>query len=100
VIIKLDQGSAGTQPIERHRLEIQPHGPFCLELTACALSVSFGERADREFHRKVAQSTPLRRWGRPQDVAHAALYLASPEAVFVTGQAINVNGGHLAPVVL
>jgi 3-oxoacyl-[acyl-carrier protein] reductase len=33
------------------------------------------------------------RWGRPQDVADAALYLASPAAAFVTGQAINVNGG-------
>ena len=31
--------------------------------------------------------------GQPQDVAGAALYLASPEAAFVTGQAINVNGG-------
>ena len=39
------------------------------------------------------QATPLGRWGRPQDVAGAALYLASPEAAFVTGQAINVNGG-------
>ena len=47
------------------------------------------------FHRSVAEATPLRRWGRPQDVAGAALYLASPEAAFVTGQAINVNGGVL-----
>ena len=56
---------------------------------------SFGEQADREFHRSVAEATPLGRWGRPQDVADAALYLASPEAAFVTGQAINVNGGVL-----
>jgi 3-oxoacyl-[acyl-carrier protein] reductase len=57
------------------------------------IETSFGEQADREFHRSVAQSTPLGRWGSPQDVAAAALYLASPEAAFVTGQAINVNGG-------
>jgi 3-oxoacyl-[acyl-carrier protein] reductase len=57
------------------------------------IETSFGEQADREFHRSVAQDTPLGRWGRPQDVADAALYLASPEAAFVTGQAINVNGG-------
>ena len=42
---------------------------------------------------QVATSTPLGRWGRPQDVAAAALYLASPEAAFVTGQALSVNGG-------
>ena len=57
------------------------------------IETAFGEHADREFHRSVAQETPLGRWGRPQDVAGAALYLASPEAAFVTGQAINVNGG-------
>jgi 3-oxoacyl-[acyl-carrier protein] reductase len=57
------------------------------------IETSFGEQVDREFHRSVAQDTPLGRWGRPQDVADAALYLASPEAAFVTGQAINVNGG-------
>jgi 3-oxoacyl-[acyl-carrier protein] reductase len=59
------------------------------------IETSFGEQADRDFHRKVAESTPLRRWGRPQDVADAALYLASTDAAFVTGQAINVNGGVL-----
>jgi 3-oxoacyl-[acyl-carrier protein] reductase len=57
------------------------------------IETAFGEHVDREFHRSVAQDTPLGRWGRPQDVAGAALYLASPEAAFVTGQAINVNGG-------
>jgi 3-oxoacyl-[acyl-carrier protein] reductase len=57
------------------------------------IETSFGEHVDREFHHAVAESTPLKRWGRPQDVADAALYLASPEAAFVTGQAINVNGG-------
>ena len=59
------------------------------------IETSFAELADREFHRSVADATPMRRWGRPQDVADAALYLASPEAAFVTGQAINVNGGVL-----
>ena len=57
------------------------------------IETSFGEQVDREFHRSVAQDTPLGRWGRPQDVADTALYLASPETAFVTGQAINVNGG-------
>jgi 3-oxoacyl-[acyl-carrier protein] reductase len=57
------------------------------------IETSFGEQADPDFRRSVAQNTPLGRWGRPQDVADAALYLASPEAAFITGQAINVNGG-------
>jgi 3-oxoacyl-[acyl-carrier protein] reductase len=57
------------------------------------IETRFAEEADPAFRRSVAQDTPLGRWGRPQDVADAALYLASPEAAFVTGQAINVNGG-------
>ena len=57
------------------------------------IETAFGEQADQELRRSVAEDTPLGRWGRPRDVAGAALYLASPEAEFVTGQAINVNGG-------
>lgn len=36
---------------------------------------------------------PVKRIGKPEDIAAAALYLASNEASFVTGQTINVNGG-------
>jgi 3-oxoacyl-[acyl-carrier protein] reductase len=38
---------------------------------------------------------PVGRWGEPADVAEAALYLASSEASFVTGQVIMVNGGDI-----
>lgn len=49
-------------------------------------------RALLETHQ---QAIPLRRLGEPADVAEAALYLASPEASFVTGQVIMVNGGEI-----
>jgi 3-oxoacyl-[acyl-carrier protein] reductase len=57
------------------------------------IETAFGEQADAGFRRAVAEATPLRRWGTPADVAAAALYLASPAAAFITGQAFNVNGG-------
>jgi 3-oxoacyl-[acyl-carrier protein] reductase len=57
------------------------------------IETGFAREADRDFHRSVAESTPLARWGRPEDVAAAALWLASPDAVFITGQAVNINGG-------
>jgi 3-oxoacyl-[acyl-carrier protein] reductase len=57
------------------------------------IETAFGEQADPEWRRSVAESTPLKRWGTPADVAAAAVYLASPAAAFITGQTINVNGG-------
>lgn len=36
---------------------------------------------------------PVGRWGTPNDIADAVLYLASPQASFVTGQTLVVNGG-------
>ena len=57
------------------------------------IETAFGSSADRAFYDAVAADTPLARWGRPEDVAGAAVWLASPRAAFVTGQAVNVNGG-------
>jgi 3-oxoacyl-[acyl-carrier protein] reductase len=57
------------------------------------IETAYGAGADRDFYAEVADSTPLGRWGTPEDVAGTAVWLASPAAAFVTGQAINVNGG-------
>ena len=57
------------------------------------IETAYAAGVDSDFYDRVAAATPLRRWGRPEDVAGAAVWLASPAAAFVTGQAINVNGG-------
>lgn len=41
----------------------------------------------------VARQTPMRRLGRPSDVACAVAFLASEEASYITGQSLRVNGG-------
>jgi len=38
---------------------------------------------------------PMQKFGAPEDVANAVLFLASPEADYITGQVLNVNGGML-----
>ncbi len=40
------------------------------------------------------ENTPLGRMGRPDDVAHLVRFLVGPESSWITGQAINVDGGH------
>jgi len=45
------------------------------------------------FYQERISEIPLRRFGQPEDVANAALYLASDEAAYITGQTININGG-------
>jgi NAD(P)-dependent dehydrogenase (short-subunit alcohol dehydrogenase family) len=51
-----------------------------------------GVTAD-EVRQLYINDTPLRRLETPEDVAGVVLFLASPEANFLTGEAINVNGG-------
>jgi len=46
-----------------------------------------------EVLRGLAEDTPLGRLGRPEDIAAAVSFLASPEAGFLTGQVLGVNGG-------
>jgi len=57
------------------------------------IETAFGEEANPKFRQKVIDMTPLRRWGKPEDVAGAAVFLASEDASFLTGQMIMVNGG-------
>ena len=41
----------------------------------------------------IADRTPVGRWGTPDEIAKAALYLASEDASFVTGSTLVVDGG-------
>ena len=51
------------------------------------------EKMKPEAYQAVVERTPLKRFGMPEDVAWAALYLASDEAAFITGQTLRINGG-------
>jgi 3-oxoacyl-[acyl-carrier protein] reductase len=48
-----------------------------------------------EAIKNIAAQLPVRRAGNAQDVAAAALFLASPDAGFITGEVLNVNGGRV-----
>ena len=50
------------------------------------------ERGDTNFERALAM-TPVRRAGKPEDIAAACAFLVSEEAGYITGQILGVNGG-------
>jgi 2-hydroxycyclohexanecarboxyl-CoA dehydrogenase len=48
---------------------------------------------DEKLHASLARAVPLRRLGRPEDVAAAVVFLASDAAAYITGQTLSVSGG-------
>jgi 3-oxoacyl-[acyl-carrier protein] reductase len=57
------------------------------------IATAFAAESTESVRQAVADSTPLKRWGTPEDVAAAALFLAAPSSSFITGQVLMVGGG-------
>lgn len=53
-------------------------------------------RADPERNKAILDRIPAGRWGDPDDIAEAAVFLASPAAKYIHGSILNVDGGWLA----
>ncbi len=53
-------------------------------------------RSDPERNRAILERIPAGRWGQPEDIAGAAVFLASDAAKYVNGAILNVDGGWLA----
>lgn len=70
----------------RIRINVVTPGATATPLTAAATS-------DREICGTVAAMIPMGRWGKPREVAEAALFLASDAASYITGAEITVDGG-------
>ena len=48
---------------------------------------------ESDFRKQTEAQTPLGRIGQPQDIAPAAVFLASPDAGWITGETLYVSGG-------
>ena len=53
-------------------------------------------RADPDRCRAILERIPAGRWGRPEDIAQTAVFLAAPASDYVNGAILNVDGGWLA----
>jgi NAD(P)-dependent dehydrogenase (short-subunit alcohol dehydrogenase family) len=53
-------------------------------------------RNQQEFSSETLAEIPLGRWGEPEDIAEAALFLVSQRARYITGECVTVDGGLLA----
>jgi 3-oxoacyl-[acyl-carrier protein] reductase len=57
------------------------------------IETEYGAGLDPDQKARIVASVPLQRWGTPEDVAYAALFLASDAAAYITGQMLMINGG-------
>ncbi len=55
------------------------------------------DKLGEDYIQRMTESIPQRRLGRPEDVASAVAYLGSPEAGYITGQTLVVDGGQTLP---
>jgi 3-oxoacyl-[acyl-carrier protein] reductase len=92
---------AGVQGLTRGlALEL---GPFGVTVNAVGpgyivtdMTAATAERLGVDFEQLqqlVAAQTPVRRVGRPEDIAHTIAFLVSPGAGYITGEVVYVNGG-------
>lgn len=73
-------------------VELGPHN-ICINCVAPGFTDTEASRGLADVTKYDTSKTPLRRLERPEDLTGAALFLASPESDFITGQTLLVDGG-------
>ena len=59
------------------------------------IETEMNKHLSKEDFDVLCEETPLERIGKPEEVAKTALFLASDDSSFITGQVINVDGGYI-----
>ncbi len=75
--------------------ELGPSGITVNAIAPGVINTDMNKAISSEDMAALIDETPLMRIGEPSDVASAALFLASDEASFITGDVLNVSGGYV-----
>jgi NAD(P)-dependent dehydrogenase (short-subunit alcohol dehydrogenase family) len=79
---------AGCQDLSPHKIRVNAIAPGFIKT-----NMTEDVLKDKSFNKMVKSRTPLEHVGDPDDIAKAAVYLASDEAKYVTGEILHVDGG-------
>lgn len=74
-------------------LELGPYGITVNAIAPGMVDTEMSRNIAGDFMKERIKATPMRRAGTPEDIAYAVVYLASPEASYVTGEVLHVTGG-------
>jgi len=75
------------------KIRVNTIHPGLIPTEGVQVNLQNGSYAEERM-KKLKEVTPLGRLGTPEDVAHAAVYLASDESAFMTGEGIVLSGGY------
>jgi 3-oxoacyl-[acyl-carrier protein] reductase len=78
-------------------IELAPHGITVNAVLPGNIATEGLAGLGSDYVRKMEASVPMGRLGSVADIAHAALFFASDEAAYVTGQSLVVDGGQILP---
>ena len=95
-VVGLTKSLAQRFAADRVRVNVVCPGPIDTPMLPGFIGRSDDKEQMAENQKKLMAAVPLGRIGRPEEVAHAVLWLASDDASYVTGITLPVDGGYLA----
>jgi len=75
--------------------ELAPYGINVNAVAPHAIETEMSSEWSEEKRQQIVEAIPLKRLGKPEEVAEAVAFLASDGANFITGEILDVNGGYL-----